>query len=177
MFWLQAICYHFPFNQSGMVRNLHIRVPAQILKIALVNYQTVHTNSFWTPKFTEKLMQNLGIQTEACTFLLRKMSMKLKVDFYFLDKSIHCNTSVYFKGTVLSSDFVLVPAFAMTKHILFCLHCKSINFIFPSMIILCNKWLGPSIYLVQAMAIQIPPFKCSRISLLKIVLVCYVISK
>ena len=30
-----------------------------------------------------KLMQNQGIQTEACTFLLKKMSTKLKVDFYF----------------------------------------------------------------------------------------------
>ena len=43
-------------------------------------------------------MQNLGIQTEACTFLLR-----IECRLLFVDKSIHYNALVKFKGTVLSS--------------------------------------------------------------------------
>ena len=76
---LAAVWYYFHFlnfNQSEKDKNLHIRVPAKIWKISLVNYQTVHTNSFRVTEFTEnKLMQNLEIQTKAakyfCTFLLR----------------------------------------------------------------------------------------------------------
>ena len=34
------------FNQSGIVKILHLRVPAKYLKCPLVNNQTVHTDSF-----------------------------------------------------------------------------------------------------------------------------------
>ena len=51
-----ATWYRFPFlyfNQSGLVRNLDIRVPAKNENISLVNNQTVHTNTFWRTSATE----------------------------------------------------------------------------------------------------------------------------
>ena len=66
------------FNQSGLVRILHLRVPVKIQK-----KQTVHSNLFYVTAITIP-----GIQTETAD-TSAKVSTETESRLLVLDKSIH----------------------------------------------------------------------------------------
>ena len=56
------------FNQSGLVRILHLRVPAKIKKKSLANNQTVHSNLFYGTAITVQGIQTDTADTSALFF-------------------------------------------------------------------------------------------------------------
>ena len=66
------------FNQSGLVRILHLRVPAKIKKKSLA--KTVHSNLFYGTAITVQGIQTDTADTSAL-FFSEKCKRKQKVDF------------------------------------------------------------------------------------------------